>query len=151
MVEKLLTCLEGKPATHQDSLLSLIVDGIKYLELKQNDNSNIEKYGLVNSPKLRKHFLDYLFNFLLLPYTQNTPGTAIADNNQQSANQGPEIPACLSEAAFKQFKNDVNFENGDEIEQIKIGILKFLSFNIYNCEEVIFHFIISSSDTRYNF
>jgi proteasome component ECM29 len=140
------------------------VDGLKYLDLKQNDNSNIEKYGFVNSPKLRKLFLDYLFNFLLLPYTQNAPvpsstnvqlalsnTTAITTSppSQSSQPSQPEIPACLSESAFKQLKNDVNLENGDEIEEIKIGILKFLSFNIYNCEDILFHFIISTSDTRY--
>ena len=33
---------------------------------------------------------------------------------------------------------------------MKIGILKFLAFNIYSCEEVLLHFIIGSSDTRYS-
>ena len=32
---------------------------------------------------------------------------------------------------------------------MKIGILKFLAFNIYKCEEILLHFIIGSSDTRY--
>ncbi len=32
---------------------------------------------------------------------------------------------------------------------MKIGILKFLAYNIYNCEEILFHFIVSTSDTRY--
>ena len=148
-------------------MLSLIVDGLKYLDLKQNDNSNIEKYGLLNSPKLRKQFLDYLFNFLLLPYSYSQDASApptstnqsLATANLQSLTTSPtsqpvqpvqpEIPACLSESIFKQFKNDINLYDGDEIEEIKIGILKFLSFNIYNCEEMLFHFIISTSDTRY--
>ena len=106
-------------------MLSLIVDGLKYLDLKQNDNSNIEKYGLLNSPKLRKQFLDYLFNFLLLPYSYSQDASApptstnqsIATANLQSLTTSPtsqpvqpvqpEIPACLSESIFKQFKNDI--------------------------------------------
>lgn len=33
--------------------------------------------------------------------------------------------------------------------KLKIGILKFLAVNIYTCEEVVFHFLLSTSDTRY--
>lgn len=49
----------------------------------------------------------------------------------------------------KRFKTDVDLENGDELEKIKIGILKFLALNIYDCEDILFHYIISTSDTRY--
>jgi proteasome component ECM29 len=145
------------------------------LELKQNDNSNKLKYGLNNSPKLRKYFLDYLFYFLLLPYaSQNKPANTatstpmttlppLTGNSAEDTNilaqaaaaasisqaQTNDVPACMSENIYKRFKNDFNLENGDEIEQLKIGILKFLSFNIYDCEEFLFHFIVSTSDTRY--
>ena len=51
--------------------MALIVEGLKYLELNINDQSNEAKYGLTKSPKLRKLFLDYLFNYLLLPYEHN--------------------------------------------------------------------------------
>ena len=33
--------------------------------------------------------------------------------------------------------------------KLKIGILKFLAYNIYSCEEVLFHFIVGTSDTKY--
>ena len=137
--------------------MSLIVDGLRYLDLKPNDNKCKEKYGFLNSPKLRKQFLDYLFYYLLLPYTQNKPTVTTPNQNPSSTpittppatNTQPEIPACMSEAIFKRFKNDINLENGDEIEQLKVGILRFLSFNIFEPDEVLFHFIISTSDTRY--
>ncbi|CAF0720691.1 unnamed protein product [Brachionus calyciflorus] len=160
MVEKLMNSLEGKTQAHQDALFSLIVDGLRYLNLKPNDNKCKEKYGFVNSPKLRKQFLDYLFYYLLLPYTQNInkpvptqttqPSVPLAQQPNPSTSSQSEIPACMSEAIYKRFKNDINLENGDEIEQMKIGILRFLSFNIYEPEEVLFHFIISTSDTRYS-
>lgn len=56
----------------------------------------------------------------------------------------------MSDSIYKRFKNDVNLDNGDEIEKFKIGILKFLSYNIFEPEEILFHFIISTSDTRYS-
>jgi len=110
----------------------LIVDGIRYLELKPSDSSNITKYGLENSPKLRKQFITYLFHFLLLPYNQNpvnkpTTSTDAAPtvpqvNTNTSINMPDapisETPACLSESVYKRLKNDINLDNGDEIEQV---------------------------------
>ena len=34
--------------------------------------------------------------------------------------------------------------------KLKIGILRFLAMNIYNCDEILYHFIVSTSDTRYS-
>lgn len=55
----------------------------------------------------------------------------------------------MSDSIYKRFKSDLNLENGDELEKVKIGVLKFLAMNIYECRELLFHYIISTSDTRY--
>jgi hypothetical protein len=125
----------------KNSLFSLIVDGIRYLELKPSDSSNIKKYGLENSPKLRKQFITYLFHFLLLPYNQNpvvkppvsnenagTAGAAASPVNTNTSINMPdapisETPACLSESVYKRFKNDINLDNGDETEQVFILLI----------------------------
>ena len=141
----------------------MIVSGLRYLELKPNDETNKQKYGFQQELKLKKSFLDYLFYFLLLPYAPNKPAApaaatapataltnlSISPPQAPATNPTPEIPACLSEAINKRFKTDVNLDNGDELEKIKIGILKFLSLNIYECDDILFHYIISTSDTRY--
>ena len=44
-------------------------------------------------------------------------------------------------------KSDLNYSPKSKL---KIGILKFLSFSIYECEDILFHFIVSTSDTRYS-
>ena len=125
------------------------MEALRFLELKPNDEANKLKYGFTNSFKLRKHFLDYMFYFLLLPYAANKP-VAAASSSQPTVAAQPETPACMSESIYKRFKLDINMENGDELERLKIGILKFLALNIYNCDELLFHFIISTSDTRYS-
>jgi proteasome component ECM29 len=127
------------------------------LDLKPNDSVNNKKYSFENKPKLRKYFLDYLFQLLLLPYSthqqqQQQQSTPLETPLVTTTN---EIPACMSESSFKRFKLDLNIENSNEadteqLEIIKIGILKFLSINLYNPEEILFHFIISTSDTRYS-
>lgn len=145
-IVKLFNCLDGKSSSHQDSyvflnfflkkpkitiyinvqrILSLIVNGLKHLDLKPNDNINKEKYGLEKSPKLRKYFLDYLFYFLLLPYSPSKPVVPVAvasTDNSASASlvappTAPEIPACMSEIIFKRYKNDFTLD--DELEKVK--------------------------------
>lgn len=89
---------------------------------------------MVDQPKLRKNFLDYMFNYLLLPYDLNkkpTP-TAPPTTTQQSStadtatttanttNPASETPACLNEKIFKHFKNDLSNESEDEIEEVII-------------------------------
>ncbi len=95
----------------------MIVGGLKHLDLKPNDNINKEKYGLINSASLRKYFLDYLFYFLLLPYSVNKP--AATDSTATNV-VTPEIPACMSEILYKRYKNDFNLDDGDEIEKVII-------------------------------
>lgn len=107
--------------------MSLVVDGFKYLELNINDSVNLTKYGLESNPKIRKYFLDYLFNYLLLPYEspKNASAAAAATiqqptaaGNETQTSATSEIPACMNEKTFKQFKNDVNLQEIDELEQV---------------------------------
>jgi Proteasome stabiliser len=138
-------------------LLSLVVDGLKHLDLSI-------KYGLVDQPKIRKLFLEYLLNYLLLPYEWAKPPAATTTNQQtpaataqtdatetQASNTNSEIPGCMSEKLYKQFKNDVNLEDIEALEQAKVAILKFLSLNIYSNEDAAFHYIIASSDPRFKY
>lgn len=98
-------------------ILSLIVSGLRHLELKPNEEINKQKYGFQQQLKLKKSFLDYLYYFLLLPYAPNKqPTTAAASNPPATAltnlsispppapaaNPTPEIPACLSESIYKR-------------------------------------------------
>ena len=117
--------------------MSLVVDGLKHIELKVNDNTNKLKYGMEDAPKLRKSFLDYLFYFLLLPYSPYPPRSTLPSvtTTTTTSNQPPsasaalspstnattvssDTPACMSDAIYKQFKKDIDVDNGDELEQV---------------------------------
>lgn len=151
IIESLLACLEGKSNAHQETLLSLVVDCLKYLELNRNNSSSFaHKYSLSGQPKHRKKLLDYLFNFILLPYEPSKLIVAKTNDTPNDTASKSEIPACMSEKIYKQFKQDINLENTDELEQSKVAILKFLALDIYTNEEILFHFIIATSDTRYS-
>ena len=71
-----------------------------------------------------------MLHFLLLPYNQNPvkppPNAESAPVASSSINLPDmpisETPACLSEAVYKRFKNDINLDNGDEIEQVAYSL-----------------------------
>ena len=100
--------------------MSLVVDGLNHLELNINDSVNSVKYGLEINQKIRKYFLDYLFNYLLLPYEYPQNAVKAATQQPQTSEVPPtsEIPSCMSEKVYKQFKNDVNLQDIDELEQV---------------------------------
>lgn len=110
-------------------LISLIIDGIRSLELKIGDTSYVNKYSLKDSPRLRKHFLDYLFYFLLLSYAPSKTAVTYAEASVPSSPAvaaaaavvatTDEIPACMSESIYKRLKANTNLENGEEIEQVE--------------------------------
>ncbi len=92
---------------------------------------------------MRQYFLDYLFQFLLLPYSssQKIQQTTISSQSQlasssseeatlsNSATHVSETPACLSEAAYKKFKMDINLDNSDEVENVSV-----VQFTLYICK-----------------
>ena len=102
---------------------------MRYLELKPNDEKNKQRYGFLESPKLRKYFLDYLFYFLLLPYAPNkqpvvnpvSTGTPTLSNVQQIAatNPTPDIPACMSESIYKRYCVQIEILFNDSFQFLK--------------------------------
>ncbi len=112
------------------------------MELNINDSANVAKYGLEASPNIRKIFMDYLLNYLLLPYEsanvkppvsttqqpqsqeqlQNAQTNSIVNEPIVTTAAASEIPACMSEKLYKQFKNDVNLLDGDELEQVSLFV-----------------------------
>ena len=110
-------------------MLGLIIGCIKHLDLSAYNGEQTRKFGLAEQPKLRKYFLDYMLNYLLLPYDLNKKPSAPAPqaNGQQpptdaittaTSNPASEVPACLNEKVFKQFKADLSTESEDEIEEV---------------------------------
>ena len=110
-------------------MLSLIIGCVKHLDLSAYNGEQTRKYGLPEQPKLRKYFLDYMLNYLLLPYDLNKkPSAPVPQANSQqtpndatttvASNPTSEVPACLNEKVYKQFKADLSTESEDEIEEV---------------------------------
>lgn len=68
LIPLLFRCILGRSTQNQELIFGLIVHGIQHVKIIPNSNSNILKYGLVDQPELRKLFLNFLLNVLLLSY-----------------------------------------------------------------------------------
>lgn len=55
----------------------------------------------------------------------------------------------MSEYSFKRVTTDYALKP-EELEQIKLGIVKFLAYEIFPNEEVLLHLIVAASDTRFS-
>ncbi|XP_059487966.1 proteasome adapter and scaffold protein ECM29 [Neocloeon triangulifer] len=154
----LLNALDGKPQCHQDSLLLLLMPVIGEVKF---EGSNY--FRLSEKPNLAKLLLDFILDMLLLPYgarpTKSPSGSRPQQQVAQSpassgqpppANQGPvcTVPAGMSEYGFRRVCGEGELK-AEQLEQIKLGIIKFLSGSDIPDSEKLCHLIVAAADTRF--
>lgn len=74
----------------------------------------------------------------------------------QSENQQPgqpmdwtKVPPGMSEYAFKRVIGE-NSHTADQLEQTKLGIVKFLASGLFLDSDILIHLIVAASDTRFS-
>ncbi|XP_044754481.1 proteasome adapter and scaffold protein ECM29 [Coccinella septempunctata] len=146
LVPAVLNALKDKPQTHVDSLLFLLLPLLDKVKVPTDPKQTPSVFGLDEKQELSKHLLGFLLDVLLLPYGAVGPKT-----ESQSENNSPSltIPPAMSEYSFKRVTTE-NPMKPDELEEVKLGIVKFLAHGIFKNEDIILHFIVASSDTRFS-
>lgn len=145
MVPKLLRALEDKPASHQDSIINMILPMLEHVKAP-SDNPEVKLKFLdleCKSPKVSKLFLDFLYDFLLLPYGSH-PSIKPADPNDQV-----QVPPGLSEASWKRVSGDAPMK-AEEMEKIKANIVRFLGNELFSEKAIAMHLVIAMADTRHS-
>lgn len=56
----------------------------------------------------------------------------------------------MSQYSFKRVTNE-NPLKPEELEKIKLGVVKFLASGVMNDADILLHLIVAAADTRYNF
>lgn len=137
LVPLVLNSLANKPQSHVDSLLLLIVPLLGKVKIPTDPEMVKKLFGLNERPQLAKNLLDILLDILILPY-----GSIFGDKTTIST------PAGMSEHSFKRLTTNQPIKP-DQLEEIKYGIVKFLSYDIFTPETVFIHFVIAAADTRF--
>ncbi|CAF0847110.1 unnamed protein product [Adineta ricciae] len=174
LIPLLFQSLPNRTTSHQELLMGLIVYALQHVRIIPNMQENIVKYGLVDQPTIRHLFLNFLLNVLLLSYKFDETKSRTVPSTHQSRVEPSQAPVdeilfstmedapskdievfkqpfpCMNQSLYNRITEAIQTDDLDEVEKLKVGILKFLNGNIYSENEIIFHFVLSTADARYS-
>lgn len=148
LVPCILNAIEGKPLSHQDSLLLIIMPALAHIKVPMDPDKRGALLGLHDKPNVAKQLINFMLDMLLLPY-----GTVGNVENQQAGqpidwSQFP-VPPGLSTYAFKRVIGETP-PTAEQLEQTKLGIVKFISAGVFSDSDIFIHLIVAAADTRFS-
>ncbi|XP_062334026.1 proteasome adapter and scaffold protein ECM29 [Osmerus eperlanus] len=155
----LLTAMEGKPQPQQDSLMHLLIPTLYHMKYPADHSKNTSPFILIEKPKTVQLLLEFMLDVLLMPYgfVLNEPPTRPAPSSPQGsagaaavAGQGlPQPPPGMSVYAAKRVIGEAQW-SAEQLEQCKLGIVKFIEAEQVPEVETVVHLVVASSDTRHS-
>uniref|UniRef100_A0AAR2L2R4 Ecm29 proteasome adaptor and scaffold n=1 Tax=Pygocentrus nattereri TaxID=42514 RepID=A0AAR2L2R4_PYGNA len=153
----LLTAMEGKPEPQQDSLMHLLIPTLYHMKYP-TEPSKASPFVLTEKPKTVHQLLEFMLDVLLMPYgfVLNEPPSRPAPSSPQGAVAGaaagqnlPQPPPGMSLYAVKRVIGEAQW-SPEQLEQCKLGIVKFIEAQQVPEVETVVHLVIASSDTRHS-
>ncbi|XP_036407220.1 proteasome adapter and scaffold protein ECM29 [Megalops cyprinoides] len=148
----LLTAMEGKPQPQQDGLMHLLIPTLFHMKYPSEPSKVASPFILVEKPKTVHLLLDFMLDVLLMPYgfVLNEPQSPAGSAAGASAGQGlPQPPPGMSFYAAKRIIGETPW-SPEQLEQCKLGIVKFIEAEQVPEVEAVVHLVIASSDTRHS-
>lgn len=146
-VGPILAALEDKPESHRDSLLLMLIPVLGQIQVSDDPAQQKTALGLHEKPQVRKLLMDFLADYLLLPY-----GSHPSLKPAEEPGQGPiplAVPSGLSEVAWKRVSGEAPIPS-EILEKNKVQVLKFLGLGIFDEADIALHFVIGLADTRHS-
>ncbi|EMP30775.1 Proteasome-associated protein ECM29 like protein [Chelonia mydas] len=116
-------------------------------------------FNLAEKPKTVQLLLDFMLDVLLMPYgyvlnesqsRQNVPSAQGSSASSSAGSSGiPQPPPGMSFYAAKRVIGDSPW-TPEQLEQCKLGIVKFIEAEQVPELEAVIHLVIASSDTRHS-
>ncbi|XP_078241002.1 proteasome adapter and scaffold protein ECM29 isoform X3 [Pogona vitticeps] len=155
----LLTAMEGKPQPQQDSLMHLLIPTLFHMKYPVEPLKAASPFNLAEKPKTVQLLLDFMLDVLLMPYgyvlnesqsRQSVPAGQGSSSSSSSGGSGiPQPPPGMSFYAAKRVIGDSPW-TPEQLEQCKLGIVKFIEAEQVPELEAVIHLVIASSDTRHS-
>lgn len=148
LVPSVLNAIDGKPLSHQDSLMLIIMPALGHINIPADPDKRASLLGLQDKPYVSKQLINFMLDVLLLPYG----AVGQTDNlllNQDIWPQHPAIAPGLSEYAFKRVIGE-HPPTTEQLQQTKLGIVKFISSGIFPDSDIFIHLVVAAADTRFN-
>lgn len=156
----LLTAMEEKPQPQQDSLMHLLIPTLYHMKYPSDTTKSVSLFNLTERPKTVQLLLEFMLDVLLMPYgfvlnespTRPSPSTSqggAGDGTVASTGQGlPQPPPGMSVYAAKRVIGEAQW-SAEQLEQCKLGIVKFIEAKQVPEVETVVHLVVASSDTRH--
>ncbi|XP_076026432.1 proteasome adapter and scaffold protein ECM29 isoform X2 [Genypterus blacodes] len=155
----LLTAMEGKPQPQQDSLMHLLIPTLYHMKYPADVAKNMSTFNLSEKPKTVQLLLEFMLDVLLMPYgfvlnespTRPSPSSpqGSSDGTVAAGGQGlPQPPPGMSVYAAKRVIGEAQW-SAEQLEQCKLGIVKFIEACQVPEVETVVHLVVASSDTRH--
>uniref|UniRef100_A0A3P9P5P5 Ecm29 proteasome adaptor and scaffold n=1 Tax=Poecilia reticulata TaxID=8081 RepID=A0A3P9P5P5_POERE len=157
----LITAMEGKPQPQQDSLMHLLIPTLYHMKYPADSSKSVSPFNLTERPKMMHLLLEFMLDVLLMPYgfvlsespTRPAPSSSqggSSDGAVTGSGQGlPQPPPGMSVYAAKRVIGEAQW-NAEQLEQCKLGIVKFIEAQQVPEVETVVHLAVASSDTRHS-
>uniref|UniRef100_A0A8C5PLE9 Ecm29 proteasome adaptor and scaffold n=1 Tax=Leptobrachium leishanense TaxID=445787 RepID=A0A8C5PLE9_9ANUR len=157
LAPSLLTAMEGRPQPQQDSLMHLLIPALYYLKYRNESTKLSSLFNLAEKPKIVHLLLDFMLDVLLMPYgfvlnelsRQSTPSGQGSSTSGSGGVGIPQPPPGMSFYAAKRVVGD-NPWTAEQLEQCKLGIVKFIEAEQVPELDCVIHLVVASSDTRHS-
>ncbi len=150
LLPSLLPALEGKPTSHQDSLLLLVLPDLAAFPAPEDEDRKRTALGLADKPQVAKLFSSFLLDYLLLPYGSHPSLVAPPPPGEPEDPTAPtRIHPGLSEASWKRVAGETPVK-AEVIERNKIGVVKFLGKGLLDGRDLALQLAVALSDTRHS-
>ncbi|KAG7272777.1 hypothetical protein CRUP_036837, partial [Coryphaenoides rupestris] len=155
----LLTAMEGKPQPQQDSLMHLLIPTLYHMKYPADGSKKASPFILMERPKTVQLLLEFMLDVLLMPYgfvLNESPTRPNPSSPQGGAGAGavpgqglPQPPPGMSVYAAKRVIGEAQW-SAEQLEQCKLGIVKFIEAEQVPEVETVVHLVVASSDTRHS-
>ncbi|XP_073721138.1 proteasome adapter and scaffold protein ECM29 [Misgurnus anguillicaudatus] len=156
----LLTAMEGKPQPQQDSLMHLLIPTLYHMKYP-SEPTKASPFVLTERPKTVQLLLEFMLDVLLMPYgfvLNEPPSRPTPASPQGGSGSGagaapapglPQPPPGMSVYAVKRVIGEAQW-SPEQLEQCKLGIVKFIEAEQVPEVETVIHLVVASSDTRHS-
>ena len=149
LVPAVLSSLESKPESHQDSLLLMIMPVLaEVVSPTEDPTKKLNHLGLSERPAVAKTFHAFLVDYLLLPYGSH-PSISATNDPRDKASKALNIPAGMSEHGWKRVAGEPMM-SADVLEKRKCSAVKFLGSGLLSDMDIALPLLVASSDTRHS-
>ncbi|KAG8455024.1 hypothetical protein GDO86_001298 [Hymenochirus boettgeri] len=139
--------------------MHLFIPTLYHMKYPTESSKSISLFNLAEKPKTVQLLLDFMLDVLLMPYgfvfnePQNRPSAQSGQGSSTASSTSgvglPQPPPGLSFYAAKRIVGESPW-TAEQLEQSKLGIVKFIEAEQVPELEAVIHLVIASSDTRHS-